>query len=48
MKISVIITLKNDVPLKNDAADFVIKDINKGKLYDFLREMVALSNSGLF
>ena len=34
-----LVTLKNDVPLKNDAAGFVIKDINKDKLYDFLREM---------
>ena len=34
-----LVTLKNDVPLKNDATDFVIKDINKDKLYDFLREM---------
>ena len=34
-----LVTLKNDVPLKNDAADFIIKDINKDKLYDFLREM---------
>ena len=34
-----LVTLKNDVPLKNDAADFNIKDINKDKLYEFLREM---------
>ena len=34
-----LVTLKNDVPLKNDATDFVIKDIDKDKLYDFLREM---------
>jgi len=34
-----LVTLKNDVPLKNDAADFIIKDINKDKLYDFLRDM---------
>ena len=33
-----LVTLKNDVPLKNDAADFIIKDINKDKLYDFLRD----------
>ena len=26
-----LVTLKNDVPLKNDAADFIIKDINKDK-----------------
>ena len=30
-----LVTLKNDVPLKNDATDFIIKDINKDKLYDF-------------
>jgi DNA polymerase-1 len=34
-----LVTLKNDVPLKNDATDFIIKDINKDKLYNFLREM---------
>ncbi len=34
-----LVTLKNDVPLKNDAADFIIKDINKEKLYEFLRDM---------
>ena len=34
-----LVTLKDDVPLKNDAADFIIKEINKDKLYDFLRNM---------
>ena len=34
-----LVTLKNDVPLRNDAADFIIKEINKDKLYDFLRDM---------
>ena len=34
-----LVTLKNDVPLKNDAADFIIKDIDKDKLYEFLRDM---------
>ena len=34
-----LVTLKNDVPLKSNAADFVIKDINKDKLYEFLRDM---------
>ena len=34
-----LVTLKDDVPLKNEATDFIIKDINKDKLYDFLREM---------
>ena len=34
-----LVTLKNNVPLKNEAADFIIKDINRDKLYDFLRKM---------
>ena len=34
-----LVTLKIDVPLKDDATDFIIKDINKDKLYDFLRDM---------
>jgi DNA polymerase-1 len=34
-----LVTLKDDVPLKDNATDFIIKDINKDKLYDFLREM---------
>ena len=34
-----LVTLKNDVPLKNNATDFIIKDINKEKLYNFLRDM---------
>ena len=34
-----LVTLKNDVPLKNDAADFIIKNVNKNKLYEFLRDM---------
>jgi len=34
-----LVTLRDDVPLKNEAADFIIKDINKDKLYGFLREM---------
>ena len=34
-----LVTLKNDVPLRKEATDFAIKDINKDKLYDFLREM---------
>ena len=34
-----LVTLKNDVPLKNDVTDFIIKDINRDKLYGFLREM---------
>ena len=34
-----LVTLKNDVPIKNDANDFIIKEINKDKLYNFLRDM---------
>ncbi len=34
-----LVTLKNDVPLKNNADEFIIKDVNKDKLYDFLRDM---------
>ena len=34
-----LVTLKNDVPLKHEATDFIIKEINKNKLYDFLRNM---------
>ena len=34
-----LVTLKNDVPIKNDPNEFLIKDIDKTKLYEFLREM---------
>ena len=34
-----LVTLKDDVPVKNDPNEFLIKDINKDKLYEFLREM---------
>ncbi len=34
-----LVTLKKDVPVKNDPNEFLIKDINKVKLYEFLREM---------
>ena len=34
-----LVTLKDDVPVKNNPNEFIIKDINKDKLYDFLREM---------
>ena len=34
-----LVTLKNDVPVKNDPDEFLIKDIDKNKLYEFLREM---------
>ena len=34
-----LVTLKSDVPVENDPAEFIIKDINKEKLYTFLRDM---------
>ncbi len=34
-----LVTLKDDVPIKNNPAEFTIKMINKDKLYNFLREM---------
>ncbi len=32
-------TLKEDVPIKNDPSEFLIKAVDKDKLYNFLREM---------
>ncbi len=34
-----LVTLKKDVPVKAKLSDFILKDIEKNKLYDFLREM---------
>ena len=34
-----LVTLKNDVPVKNDPSEFLIKDVDKNKLYEFLKEM---------
>ena len=34
-----LVTLKKDVPIKDDPSDFIIKDVKKDILYDFLREM---------
>ncbi len=34
-----LVTLKDNVPVKNDLNEFLIKDIDKDKLYNFLREM---------
>jgi DNA polymerase-1 len=34
-----LVTLKDDVPVKNDPSEFLIKDVDKDKLYKFLREM---------
>jgi len=34
-----LVTLKKDVPVKNQISEFKIKEIDKNKLYNFLREM---------
>ena len=34
-----LVTLKDDVPVKNNPNEFIIQDIDKDKLYEFLREM---------
>jgi len=34
-----LVTLKDDVPVKDDLNSFILKDVQKEKLYDFLREM---------
>ena len=34
-----LVTLKDDVPIKDDPTSFIIKEINKDYLYNFLREM---------
>ena len=34
-----LVTLKDDVPVKNHPSEFLIKEIDKDKLYEFLREM---------
>ncbi len=34
-----LVTLKKDVPIKNKIEEFILKTIDKGKLYSFLREM---------
>ena len=34
-----LVTLKNDVPVKDDLNSFLLKEVQKDKLYDFLREM---------
>ena len=34
-----LVTLKNDAPINRDLADFKLKEIDKEKLYTFLREM---------
>jgi len=34
-----LVTLKDDVPVKDDLNSFVLKEVQKEKLYDFLREM---------
>ena len=34
-----LVTLKKDVPVKDNISEFILKEIDKKKLYDFLREM---------
>ncbi len=34
-----LVTLKDDVPIKDDPTSFIIKEVNKDNLYNFLREM---------
>ncbi len=34
-----LVTLKDDVPVKEDLSDFILKKVEKEKLYEFLREM---------
>ena len=34
-----LVTLKKDVPVKDNLDDFILKDVDKDKLYSFLREM---------
>ena len=34
-----LVTLKNDVPVKEDPSTFLLKDVKREKLFDFLREM---------
>jgi DNA polymerase-1 len=34
-----LVTLKNDVPVKDDLDSFILKDVKKENLYNFLREM---------
>jgi DNA polymerase I len=34
-----LVTLKDDVPIKDDPSSFILKDVNKENLFNFLREM---------
>ncbi len=34
-----LVTLKEDVPVKDDPSSFIIREVNKDNLYNFLREM---------
>ncbi len=34
-----LVTLKNDVPVKDELQNFVLKEVEKNKLYNFLRDM---------
>ena len=33
------VTLKSDVPVKDELSSFILKDVNKENLFNFLREM---------
>ena len=34
-----LVTLKSDVPVKDELSSFILKDVNKDTLFNFLREM---------
>ena len=34
-----LVTLKSNVPVKDELSSFILKDVNKENLYNFLREM---------
>ena len=36
-----LVTLKKDVPVKNKIEEFILKNVDKDKLYSFLREMIS-------
>ena len=36
-----LVTLKDDVPIKNKIEDFIIKDVKKDKLYNLLSKLSA-------
>ena len=34
-----LVTLKSDVPVKDELSSFILKEVNKENLFNFLREM---------